>query len=271
MTIPEPGGLSEIVTRSRVAGATVPECVQPALSVVIVTYGTGQIVETCIAALVSSLPAIAFEVIVVDNASGDRQGMPTASRLRLTTAGVRLIVSPENLGFGGGNEVGIARSRADILCLLNPDAVVAPGWAEPMLAAVSDPSVGIAAPVLLNPDGSVQEAGQSIDRRAITRPVRTVPDGDVVDVAYSSAACWMLRRDVHARVGGFDPIYHPAYFEDVDMAFRVHAAGLRTVLVTTSCVTHHQGGSTRRRAGPALTQQAVFRRRWAARLSALPG
>jgi GT2 family glycosyltransferase len=266
MTISE-----EMVTCSRVADITIADSADPALSIVIVTYGTGVIVEACLAALESTLAGVAHEVIVVDNASGDRHGMPTATRLRLGTAGVRLIVSPTNLGFGGGNDLGIERARADVVCLLNPDAVVESGWVGPLLDAVGDRSVGIAAPVLLDPDGSVQEAGQSIDKRAITRPLRTVPAGDVVDVAYSSAACWMVRREVHRQVGGFDPAYHPAYFEDVDMAFRVHAAGLRTVVVPASRVTHHLGGSTRRRQPPALAQQAIFRRRWAAELGGLTG
>lgn len=254
-----------VITSSRAADVVVPEVDDPLLSIVIVTFATGAIVLECLAALERTLVGVPHEVIVVDNAAPG--GMPTADRLRLVTSGVRLVVSDVNLGFGGGNELGIEHARGRVLCLLNPDAVVQPGWIDGLLAAVDDPTVGLAAPVLLDPDGSVQEAGQSIDGQAITRAIRSVPAGDVVDVDYSSAACWVMRREVHDQVGGFDPAYFPAYFEDVDLAFKVHAAGLRTVLVTASRVIHHTGGSTRQTRKPALRQQAIFRHRWKAELT----
>jgi GT2 family glycosyltransferase len=247
-------------TRSRVASVALDPSPHPELSVVIVTFGTGPIVLDCLAAVGASLASIPYEVIVVDNHC--RGGMPTASRLRLSTAGVRLVTASQNLGFGGGNEVGVAHASGENIALMNPDIVVSPGWAPPLLDAVSDPTVGIAAPVLLNDDGTVQEAGQVVDDRAVTRPVRLAPEG-VVDVAYSSAACWLMRRGVHERSGGFDAAYHPAYFEDVDLAFRIRRLGLRSVVVADSRVTHRHGSSTRRRARPAFDQQAVFRRRWA--------
>jgi GT2 family glycosyltransferase len=254
-----------MITTSRVAIVEVPPTDAPALSVVIVTYATGSIVIDCLTALEASLADLPHEVIVVDNAAPG--GMPTAARLRLQTAGVQLVVSDVNLGFGGGNEAGIAVAQGDVLCLLNPDAIVQPGWIGPLLEAVADPAVGIAAPVLLEPDGSVQEAGQTIDALADTAPNRDVPPGAIVDVDYSSAACWVMRREVHEQVGGFDPAYHPAYFEDVDLAFRVRRAGLRTVLVPASRVVHHSGRSTRQAPAPAKAQQAIFRRRWAAELA----
>ena len=148
-----------------------PECTEPLLSIVTVTYTTGPIIEECLAAVEATLTSTPHEVIVVDNAGAGR--MPTSLRLRLGTSGVRLITSATNLGFGGGNELGIAHARGTVLCLLNPDVIVRPGWAEPLLHCVADHEVGVAAPMLLDPDGSVQEAGQTIDRQAITRPVRS--------------------------------------------------------------------------------------------------
>lgn len=248
-------------TNSRVATTAVAACAEPVMSVIVVTYGTGQIIERCLAALEHTLRTIPHEIVVVDNAAPG--GMPAWLRLRLVTSGVTLIRAATNLGFGGGNEVGIAHARGDVLCLVNPDVVVQPGWAEPLLTALADPGIGIAAPLLLDPDGSVQEAGHTIDRRAVTRPNTLPPSGEIDDVAYSSAACWTMRRAVHAEVGGFDAAYHPAYFEDVDLALRTRRAGYRTVLVGSSSVVHHAGSSTRERPRPARAQQEILRRRWA--------
>ncbi len=164
------------------------------------------------------------------------------------------------------------------MCFLNPDLVVGPGWLEPLLAALDDPAVGIAAPVFLNADGSLQEAGQLIFSDTFTAPVGGVDvlTGDRSnifsrDVDYASAACWLVRRTDHDAIGGFDRHYHPAYFEDADYALRMEASGKRTRLVADVPVLHHHGlGSGTRDAAVGQVTHARFKRRWAEQLADRP-
>lgn len=256
-----------MITRSAAADVVVPTCDRPLVSVITVTYGTGSIILDCIDALVATLSDVEFEIIVVDNPADG--GMPPADRLRLATSGVHLVLPGQNTGFGGGNQLGVAAARGELICLLNPDLITQPGWWQPLHDAITDVSVGIAAPVLLDPDGTVQECGQTLDHRGNTAPVATVPEQAIVDVTYSSAACWVIRANTLHRSGGFDPRYYPAYFEDVDLALRIHELGLRTVVATGSRVVHRHGSSTRHAAPPAVAQQAIFRRRWAGHLATL--
>lgn len=262
--------VDEVVTSARHPTVAFAPAARPAVSIVTVTYGTGPVIIDALAALAATSADTPSEVIVVDQppGHGDR-ALTAATRLRLLTAGVRLVRTNDNYGFGGGNHVGLGLARAPVVVLLNPDVIVQPGWLAPLLAALDDATVGIAAPVLRNPDGSVQEAGQTLDDQAITRPITTRPSQPLADVTFASAACWVLRADDYARSGGFDPAYHPAYFEDVDLALRLRRLGLRTVVVAASEVVHHHGTSTRQRTVQALAQQAVFRHRWSAELAAL--
>jgi GT2 family glycosyltransferase len=254
---------TEVVTAARRPRVALRPAEHPEVSVVTVTYGTGPIVLDCLAALADTLTGTPTEVVVVDQpVAEDDRGLGTAARLRLLTSGVRLLEGDANYGFGGGNDIGITRARAPIAVLLNPDVVVRPGWLAPHGAALDDPTVAIAAPVLLNPDGTVQEAGQTLDDQAITRPITERPEQPLDEVTFASAACWVLRRADYLRAGGFDPAYHPAYFEDVDLALRLARLGLRTVVVRDSTVVHHRGSSTRRHTDQALEQQAIFRHRW---------
>ena len=256
------------ITAARSAPIVLSPAAQAAVSVVTVTYGTGPIVLECLAALAATLAGVDAEVIVVDQPpprSRDR-ALPTAARLRLATAGVRLVVTDRNYGFGGGNTVGVAHAKAPHVVLLNPDAVVRPGWLEPLVAALDDPAVGIAAPVLLNPDGSFQEAGQTLNRKGGTAPITERPSTPVTEVTYASAACWALRRAEYEQLGGFDPRYHPAYFEDVDLALRYARRELRSVVVAASEVVHHAGTGARQRTAWAAPQHAIFRARWATEL-----
>ena len=68
----------------------------------------------------------------------------------------------------------------------------------------------------------------------------------------------MIRRDEHERIGGFDPAFHPAYYEDVDLVLRTLDLGGGWAIVPSSTVVHHRGASTTDRSLPDV--QAAARR-----------
>ena len=217
----------------------------PTVSIVIVTYGTGDIVLDALDAIDRFTPA-PHEVIVVDNPPDDGRTR-TAAQLR-SRSDITLVEPDENLGFSGGNNLGARHANAPLLCLLNPDVVVGPGWLDPLVRAFDDPVVAIAAPVFVNADGSLQEAGQLIYDDGCTAAVGgpEVMSGDWAqaftrDVDYASAACWLLRRQEFLALGGLDERYRPAYFEDSDYGLRVEQNGQRTRLVADVPVVHHHG------------------------------
>ncbi len=247
----------------------------PVVSIIVVTYGTGPIVLEALDA-VARHTSISHEVVVVDCLPPDpatRTAVLLADR-----SDIRLFAVDDNLGFAGGNEYGVEQARGDYLCFLNADVIVGPGWLEPLIAALDDPAVGIAAPVFTNEDGSLQEAGQLIFADTFTAPVGGpgVMAGDRTnvfsrDVDYASAACWVVRRADHIELGGFDRRYHPAYFEDADYALRVEAAGRRTRLVADVPVVHRCGqGTGTRDATLGQATHARFKRQWQAHLTDRP-
>ena len=113
--------------------------------------------------------AVPYEVIVVDNASPDASG----ALVRLRTTGARFVFNAENRGFGGAMNQAVALATAPAVCLLNPDVVVGPGWIEPLLGALAaDDRCAAVTPMLVNADGSVQEAGSVIDGTGHTHAAR---------------------------------------------------------------------------------------------------
>jgi len=248
---------------------------EPLVSIVVVTYGTGPIVLDTLAA-VAAHTTVPYEVIVVDNPPSD--GARTAEMLRDTTRGVILLTPPENLGFGGGNNLGVDTARGSTICLLNPDVIVGDGWFAPLMTALDDPVVAIASPAFLDPDGTLQEAGQVVYddgcTAAIGGPELFTGDPAQVftrDVDYASAACWVLRRDDFLATGGFDERYRPAYFEDVDYAMRVEQAGQRTRLVVDVPVVHEHGSAgSSEAAAVAERSRDTLRTTWRGELAARP-
>jgi N-acetylglucosaminyl-diphospho-decaprenol L-rhamnosyltransferase len=187
--------------------------------------------EELLAELVRAWPSDPrFELLVVDNGS--------SAPLPPLPVGVRVLSPGRNLGFGGGANLGAAEAKGAILLILNPDVVPDEGALDRLLegfAALPD-AAGLA-PRLLGPAGESQSAWQL--RRlptawqcllhALPLPVHAESAaepaaGDAVE--QPAAAALALRREALAAVGGFDAGFHPAWFEDVDLALRLRQAGL---------------------------------------------
>jgi GT2 family glycosyltransferase len=210
------------------------------------------------------------EVIVV--AQPDASGSMAAEILRRYSS-VHLIDLDENIGFGAANNLAIDRASADRVALLNPDLVLPEGWLAPLEDALLDSSVTIASPPLLTPMGEVDEAGQIMYADGGSEPFGqsgfVTPYERVMfsrDIDYASAACWLMRRSDFTKLGGFAPEYSPAYFEDVDLAFRVWKSGGRCRLVSNRPVIHDHASASSDRVALAVRSREVFRAKWSGEL-----
>jgi len=237
----EPG--STFVTRSPAPIAQVaPADASVDVSFVFVTFGTGPVIVEAIEQLTRSTVDVSYEVIVVDNPHPDVERR-SRNELALSTAGVRVLVARRNLGFAGGCELGALHARGRVLAFVNPDLFVRPGWIEPLLARL-EAGASIVAPVLLDPDGSIQEAGARVHSDGSTSPIldRSSDNGGSSERPdYASAACWLVEREEHERLGGFDAAFYPAFYEDVDLALRAVELGGRVEVVHEVAVEHQRG------------------------------
>jgi GT2 family glycosyltransferase len=213
-----------------------------------------------------------YEVILVDN--GGAEDRSVSDR-----ANVEIIRNGENVGFGPASNQGAAHARGHVICFLNTDVLVEPGWLAPLLERVTDTRVGAAVPMKLNVNGSLQEAGAFVTRDA---HAFVFGDGDKADapehnfardVDFGSAACLAITRRRFESTGGFDPGYRFAYFEDVDLCFRLRECGLRLVYEPRSRVTHVR---TVAADAPSLAEvysanREVFVSRWKSEIDQRPG
>ncbi|MDQ4005597.1 MAG: glycosyltransferase family 2 protein, partial [Actinomycetota bacterium] len=217
----------------------IPRSREPLLSVVLVTYGGWDWPYRSLEALREHTEEH-LEVICVDNASWDG----TADLLEELVAGPTVVRNHRNRGFAAAANQGAALAQGEYLCFLNPDALVRAGWLRPLLSALQLPGVGAAIPRFLGPDGTVQEAGSVIDRQGWSEAIgRGASPRDPATmfprmVDYGSAACLVMRRATFDMLAGFDEAFHPAYCEDVDLAFRLREAGLHTRYEPAATVLH---------------------------------
>lgn len=206
-------------------------------------------------ATISSLRRAAaphLHLVVVDNGSTD----DSAARLQDALDGsAELVCSAENLGFAGGNVLGLERAlaRRDVgwLLLVNTDVEVAADFLAPLVDACLDPAVGAAGPKIFYadpPDRLWAAGGRLRLRETVTEEFgRGECDGprwnEARDVTYLTTCCLLVPRDVLVRVGILDPLYF-LNIDDADWCRRAAAAGYRLRYVPQSRVWHKVASST---------------------------
>ena len=244
----------------------------PALGVVIVSWNVRELLARCLSSLFADLDAshLSARVIVVDNAS--RDGSPEMIRAQFPR--VELIARDDNLGFAGGNNLGLralgfdhddaALQPARSACLLlNPDTEVHPGAMKTLLDALySHPDGAIVTSRLSYRDGSFQHSafrfpglgqlyidlftvpGRFYESRWNGRyPRRFFEGNEPFEIDTPLGAVMLLRREAIEQVGLFDEGF-ALYCEEIDWAARFKEAGWKNFCAPAAHIVHHSGKST---------------------------
>ncbi|MFN4283278.1 MAG: glycosyltransferase family 2 protein [Alphaproteobacteria bacterium] len=203
------------------------------VSVVSVAYRSAGVIGDALASV-----ARARAVVVVDNASDD----DSAGVAQRALPKANIISNVTNQGFGRANNQGVAVVETEFALLLNPDARMAPGSVEALVAAADrNPNAGIVGPAILNADGA-RIASHNVglfDQHKISGKERLPPDGDIC-ADFLSGAVMLVRVAAFREVGGFDPEIF-LYFEDDDLCLKMRRAGYALVQAPAAAA-HHQGG-----------------------------
>jgi hypothetical protein len=243
------------------------------LSVIIVSWNTKDLLESCLRSLFASLEAEraripAAEVWVVDNASED--GSPEMVRREFPQ--VRLIENRENVGFARANNQAIRECRGRWVCLLNSDTRVLPGAFTALTTALkADPRLGMVGPLFLNDDeatvqpswsrfaGPVREflgyhdrsdAPEALRGATTDPPFLPVPPPEALaaldsfPTGWLVGACLLTRREAVEQVGLLDEGYF-MYCEETDWCCRFHRHGWGVRLVPAAQIVHVGGQSAK--------------------------
>jgi GT2 family glycosyltransferase len=140
----------------------------PFVSVIIINYNGQRYLDNCLTALQEqTYPSDRFEVVVVDNGSSDN----SVEWVRQNYPWVKIIQSPGNLGFAGGNNLGVRQTQGDYVAFLNNDTCVDCGWLQALVTACEqDPTLGGACSKLLLFDNYLKLALQ-VSHSSANEPV----------------------------------------------------------------------------------------------------
>lgn len=233
------------------------------LSIVIVNWKTKELTAAAIASVFAQTKALLFEVILIDNNSGDG----SVEALRAQFPQISIIVNDHNLGFGRANNQGMRQAKGQYIMLLNSDTVVLDHALEKMVSYLDKHADAMMiGPKVLNSDGTFQHAC----RRMLPTPLSSFyhlfglvkifrrntrvnaykgynREPNVTEpVEALSGAAMMFRREVFEATGGFDERFF-MYGEDLDLCKQVFDRGWKTVFLHTAEIIHYGGASSKKR------------------------
>jgi len=250
---------------------TRPQPDLPHASVIVLTWNALDYTRKCVSSLLEHTDP-RHELIFVDNGSAP-DTLDYLTQLEADHAQVKVIRNGTNLGFAGGNNVGLAAATGDYLCLLNSDTVVTAGWLDRLMQPlVDDPRLGLTGPVTNSITGGQKLPAVDYDEDALVGlasfadRVATEKAGQLNPALWVVGFCLMMRRDLLLRAGGLDEGFGLGNFEDTDFCLRSFLAGYNAAIVP-GCFIHHFGSRSFVENGLAYAQVLeekfeVFRRKW---------
>lgn len=226
------------------------------VSVIIINYNTRETTLACINTVVEQSRDIAYEIIVVDNASTDGSRECFAADKR-----IKYMYNGENVGFGRANNIGMRVAQGKYLFLLNSDTLLIDNALKIFYDAAESfgSRLGAMGCILLDKQqrpthsyGQFITIGSSLSEPFLRlwnrlahkeskmyRP--TIPSGNLY-VDYVSGADMFVPRNVFEQTGGFDKDFF-MYAEDVDWQYRMSKAGLDRIIIGGPHIIHLEGGS----------------------------
>lgn len=227
------------------------------VSIIIVNYKVLDKLLDCIDSIYNSKPTNKFEILVVGN-DGDKSA---GEVLKRKYPRVRYIVSSSNLGYGGGNNLGVKKARGKYYLFLNPDTLFKSNVIDYLLESInSKKEIAISSPVFLNKKlvpyepqatnilsplsaifslsivSTLFKSNKFIKKYRITN--KQIEVDNVIGVF--NGACFMIKRDLFELAGGFDEKFF-LYFEENDLSIRLKNLGFIIIADSRARIMHELG------------------------------
>ena len=197
------------------------------ISIIVLNYNAGELLLNCINSLKKSTYQN-IEILVVDNISSDDSHTKCKKRF----PDIRLIQNRKNLGYCGGNNVGIKEAKGEFIVILNPDTIVKENWLDEIFNAFNEFGDGLYQPkiISLNESNIIQSTGNMIHAFgfgfARDKGKKIIEKKEEIEeIGYASGTCLFTTKKVLEKVGLLDEFLF-LYHDDLDLGWRAAQIGI---------------------------------------------
>jgi hypothetical protein len=229
------------------------------ISVIIVNYNVYEHIKHCIKSIKDNLNDYSYEIFVVDNNSMDR----SIEKIVNDFPDVLFIQLPQNAGFGAANNAALNKAKGNYLLFVNPDIIFLKDCIHKLILYIEkDSKIGITAPVLYTTQNKVdyyysfmpslysiimQQFGLYNSAHKMSYRMRDYLDekinlGEPFEVEQVMGACFLTRKNIYDKIGGFDEIFF-LYQEETDWELRMSKLGYKIIILPEARVIHDHHSS----------------------------
>lgn len=197
------------------------------------------------------------EIIVVDDASEDG----SLRVLDSFKSKIKIIKNEKNLGFSSTVNRGVREAKGEIVILLNTDVVPEKDFLKPLLFHFSDQNVFAVGCI----DKSVENGKIILRGRGVgswKRGFLVHSKGEVgkTNTLWISGGSGAFRKSIWEKLGGFNSLYDPFYWEDIDLSYRAVKSGYKILFEPKSVVIHeHEKGVIKKKFSPSQVKAIAYR------------
>ncbi len=232
---------------------------KPLVSIVIPVYNQYKYTHACLWSILNNTENFEYEIIIGDDNSSD-ETMHIAKKIE----GITVVRNEQNLGFLLNTNNAVSHARGKYIVLMNNDIIVRKNWLDSLLKTIEqDEKVGYVGGKYLEGSGLVHEAGSFVDKNGYTgfyhqlERAKSKEVNKLKEVDYCSACGVIFKKEVWDKIGGFDEIFSPGYYEDVDLCYQIkYNLGLK-IVYQPECEMYHFHGQTH---GEKATKQSALNR-----------
>jgi len=226
---------------------------EPRVDIIIPSRDKMPLLRTCVESVLEKTDYKSLRITVVDNGSKENATHQYYTAM-LSDPRFNLIHYEGDFNFSAMNNLAVARTKGDVLVLLNNDTeVINPQWLRNMVAQASRSEVGCVGAKLHYSNGLIQHAGVILGLYGMAGHAHRLKDREsdgycgrlkiAHNVSAVTAACLAVRRKVYLEVGCFDEVNLKVAYNDVDFCLRVRAAGYQNIWTPHAQLFHYESVS----------------------------
>ncbi len=235
------------------------------ISICIVNFNGANLIEKFLPQVIECMcyeKDFNWELLFFDNGSSD----DSVNIVRKIYPEARILTSPENLGFAKSNNIAVKFANYEYILFLNNDVVPQKGFLKPLMETIESEKVFAVAPRMLRFNNQLDDGVRNAEfKTGLLTPVLDEKKSMADKAIYTTFFCGgavLVKKDIFNELGGFDLIFNPYAWEDLDIAYRAWKRGYEIIYQPASVVFHLRETTAKKVYSKLYMKTIVWRNRF---------